>query len=62
MTSLVLSPTQVLTVLLLVSEHTSLAKIHGTHHELQTCEVGASIGMLQVHKSLDLIGPNIARG
>jgi hypothetical protein len=51
MTSLVLSPIQVLVALLLVSEHTSLAKIHGTHHELLTYEVVALLCMLRVHKS-----------
>jgi hypothetical protein len=50
MTSLVLSPIQV--ALPWASGHTSLAEIHGTHHELLTYEVAASTGMLQVHKSL----------
>jgi hypothetical protein len=51
MTSLVLSPIQVLTTLLLVSEHTSSAEIHGIHHELLTYEVVALVCMLWVHKS-----------
>jgi hypothetical protein len=52
MTGLVLSPIQALLVLLSVLGHTFSAKIHGTHHELQTCEVVASTGMIQVHKLL----------
>jgi hypothetical protein len=51
MTSLVLSLVPVLTALRLVGEHTSLAKIHGTHHELPIYEGVAPIFMLPVHKS-----------